>query len=311
VLLISDNRAELSKYYDFVLPNKPVVDFLMDKTAFYLWAQKHEFPVPESYVVQSESQLMHVLGDIEYPIVIKPIFRTRDWQMKSPVHKIYKLHCEREIALIDFNLFEAAPRFLIQRWIPGGDANVHFCLIYLDRDGKELGYYTGRKLLQWPMLTGSTAMCVGTNNNDLHILTKDVLGKAELRGLGSLEVKQNEKDGKYYITEPTVGRNNLQSFVAVAGGVNLTKIALYDAINKKIVDQGTHRRKAIWIEEYFVLQCIYNNFWQMELAPKKIITELNWRIAFSHLSLRDPVPFIVLCKEMLHRMTRKVFAHFG
>ena len=52
VLLLSNNREELEKYYDFVLPERETVDLLMDKTAFHRWAEARQFPVPELHVVE-------------------------------------------------------------------------------------------------------------------------------------------------------------------------------------------------------------------------------------------------------------------
>ena len=175
VNLVSDNRAELQTYFDFVLPEETTIRLLTDKTAFHQWASTYGFPVPESYVVESQSQLNYVLNKIEYPIVIKPVFHTEEWEKKSPKNKILKLHYQAEIKNIGFQLFEAGGKFLIQKWIPSGDANVHFCLMYIDKDGREVAHYTGRKLIQWPRLTGSTCIAVGTSNDEIYKITKAVL----------------------------------------------------------------------------------------------------------------------------------------
>jgi predicted ATP-grasp superfamily ATP-dependent carboligase len=305
VLLLSDHRDALEKYYAFLLPEKPAVDLLMDKTAFHQWAQERGFHVPESYIVESQADLNHVLDQIAYPIVLKPLFRTPDWQIHSPLHKVIKLEARSDAGRIPFDLFACAPRFLVQRWIEGGDASVHYCLVYVDRNGHELGYYTGRKLLQWPRLTGSTAIGVGTDNPDVHELAQAVLRAAGLRGLGSLEVKESSEDGQYYITEPTVGRNNLQSFIATTGGVNLTQMAFWDAIEEDPMFVDGRRGRAVWIEEYSALQAVIDSVHHRELNWKDLAGQLKGRVSFASFSLRDPMPFLLLCKEMLERQMRK------
>ena len=78
---------------------------------------------------------------------------------------------------------------------------------------------------------------------------------ANFIGLGSLEVKKSETDDRYYITEPTVGRNNMQSYIAVAGGVNLT-LAAFDDASASHHHRDPKRRRAVWIEEDSLLQAL-------------------------------------------------------
>ena len=46
VKIVSDNRELLSEYYDFLFPEKTIVDLFLDKTKFQLWAEKLKFNVP-------------------------------------------------------------------------------------------------------------------------------------------------------------------------------------------------------------------------------------------------------------------------
>ena len=176
--------------------------------------------------------------------------------------------------------------------------------MYVDRTGRELDYYTGRKLLQWPRLTGSTAIGVGTDDGELHELTKKVMAAANFIGLGSLEVKKSESDNRYYITEPTVGRNNMQSYIAVTGGVNLTLAAFADA-------SATHhhrdpkRRRAVWIEEYSLLQAVLRGLKQREFGLMAILRQIHGKISFASFSLRDPMPLLLLGRDIVRSRLRR------
>ena len=77
-----------------------------------------------------------------------------------------------------FELFDASDRYVVQEWIEGGDADVHFCLVYRDRAGREVAYQTGRKLVQWPVGTGDTALGTTTEDPTLHRLTEQVFDRA-------------------------------------------------------------------------------------------------------------------------------------
>jgi D-aspartate ligase len=294
VKLVSDRREELQKYFTFVFAKKSVIDLLLDKTTFYEWALKQGFPVPESYIAGSRDELHAILDKIPYPALVKPIFHTERWR-RNP-EKIYRLYRKKDIEKIPSDLFEASPKLIIQQWIHGRDSNVHFCLFYIDRNGVELGHYTGQKLLQWPVGIGSTAICVGTPNDEVYRLSREVLKVAEFKGLGSLELKQSEDDMKYYIIEPTVGRNDMQSYVAVSGGVNLTLMAFYDAIGED-VKVYKKERKATWIDESGTYHALKYLIKQRNLSLRAILKGMGGKISFASFSIYDPMPFISYFKK--------------
>ncbi|GAA4873889.1 hypothetical protein ACFQ34_12075 [Pseudonocardia benzenivorans] len=248
VELVADHATELEPLVEFVLPPKDVVTTLLDKTAFHAWAVEHGFPVPHTEIVEDEAQLAAALARIPYPAVIKPFERTPQWQVVSPRHKAYRLGSAADVARIGFRLFDAAPRFVLQQWIPGTDSDVWFCLVYRDRGGREVASQVGRKLVQWPVGTGCTALATTAEDEELRALTHRLLDAAGHIGVGSLEVKRSTADGKLYITEPTVGRPNLQSNVATAAGVNLTLLQYRDALGLDL-PQLPDPRPAVWIHE--------------------------------------------------------------
>lgn len=303
VMFASRNRDTLRRHFSFVLPSDSTIQLLMDKTAFHRWAVDKGFPVPESHVATDDAELASVLADIQYPVVLKPLYRTVEWARVSPCHKVYKLQCKEDLRRIGFEPFRAAPSYLVQRWITGSDANVHFCLTYFDRGGSPVGHYTGRKLLQWPRETGSTALCSGTGEDSVWQLTEEVLRAAEFKGIGSVEMKYCETDKRYYITEPTVGRPNLQSYVAVAGGINLTAQAVMDALGHELPTQQAVPRRAVWLDEYSMLQVVRTAIRHGDVPLWKIATAAGlWRAgAAAYLQLKDPAPFLRMCRDVFWR----------
>ncbi len=292
VQIVSRHRDELSKYYDFVYPDPETVSLLMDKTKFHAWAMSQHFPVPNSYIAASHEDIEKILSDINYPVVVKPMVRTPEWMKYCSGQKIFILRAKTELSKIDFDLVKAASRLIIQEWIPGGDGGVHFCLMYIDRNGRERGHYTGRKLLQWPRLTGNTAVGKGLFDKELYQLARDVLSSAGLRGLGSLEVKKSSVDNRYLITEPTVGRNNFQSYLAVAGGVNLTKMAYYDAIDHGNRIPAGGQKTAVWIEEFTTRRALkFASAHKLieKTNDKSLFREIMCRrVVFANFNLKDP-----------------------
>ena len=99
---------------------------------------------------------------------------------------------------------------------------------YISAAGKLLASFTGRKIRQWRPLSGGTASAEPAYNEFLTELTYNFFTKAGFWGIGSMEYKQHERTGKFYMIEPTVCRTDFQEGVAIANGVNIPLIAYQD-----------------------------------------------------------------------------------
>jgi D-aspartate ligase len=272
VWTISRHRDDLAGTYHFVLPDDEIIQIFLDKTRFYNWAQQLGFPLPYSRVVRNETELFSAMKEVPYPLIIKPYWRrTPAWKRFSPAEKVMRLESASDIPEIPFDLFPTTSLILSQ-WIDGPDDSVHYCLAYCGAPGEITRHYTGRKLLQHPRQIGTTAICVGTENGELLELTREVFRQANFEGLGSLEIKY-DKSGSAFITEPTVGRPNLQSYSAVSAGCNLQALAMDFALGRGSVDRCGRVR---------------NCWWVVETAVFDLATALN----------RQPVPWGLLIKEL-------------
>lgn len=299
VKLVSDQRERLLPYYLFHLPDKNVVDAFLDKTSFHVWALEHGFNVPASHVCASHEELADCLDRIPFPVIIKPFEKTEKWEKLSPVHKILQLTKRSELEQIPFNLFEAAPRLLVQQWIPGGDSNVYFCLVYYDDHGKKVADFTGRKLFQWPPLCGSTAAAISEENEHVRQVTEQLFNQAGYQGLGSLEFKRSDADGQYYIIEPTVGRNDLQSNIALAGGVNLTAFALAGAVGSRFPE--ARKKKAAWINEEGLLDALRACRREQRVWKSDVLKVLKPSMQFANFAIGDPYPIYHLMRSKFRR----------
>lgn len=303
VKLVSDHRDRLRPYYLFQLPDPEIIDTFLDKTRFHAWALKHGYTVPASYVCDSEAELARCLDEIRFPITIKPFEKTEQWEKFSPVHKILHLNNRDEFTGLPFKLFDAAPRVLVQQWIPGGDRNVYFCLVYYDHQGRKIADFTGRKLFQWPPLCGSTAAAIGTDDTVVAHVTEQIFNQVGYQGLGSLEFKRSDADGQYYIIEPTVGRNDLQSNIALAGGVNLTAFAVAGAEGKPFPE--SKKRGAAWIHEEGLLDSLRALTTQHCRRRSDLLQLFKPHIAFAYMAIRDMAPARSLWGGKLARIKKR------
>ncbi|MDQ4031985.1 MAG: hypothetical protein M3332_06850, partial [Actinomycetota bacterium] len=196
VRVVAEHAGELATQFHFVLPDLPIVDRLLDKSVFHEWALANDFPVPHTAIVTNPGQLRAALREMVFPVVFKPVERTPQWQDFSKWGTAYRLHTADDFERLPFAPFDAGDRFVVQEWIPGRDSDVYFCLTYRNRNGEELAAQVGRKITQWHVDTGNTALAVTHQDAELHQLTRRLLDTAGHVGFGSLEVRRSTRDGR-------------------------------------------------------------------------------------------------------------------
>ena len=311
VKAVSDYRGLLENDYDFILPDKEVVDLLLDKALFQDWAESEQLPVPETKIVENEPELRKAIENIKYPLILKPNVKTDLWEKKFGLDKTFVLKGQMDIDKISCDLFKMCPQLIVQQYIPGDDSQVYFCLELFDCDSREIGYFTGKKILQWPPLKGSTAIAVAERNETIHNMTREIFETLRFKGLGSIEYKKNSLDGKYYIIEPTVGRNDLQSNLSLAAGINLSLMAVEFISRGKNhckgpVKNGIHK-KSMWLEENGALEAIRSN----EVNAVSVLKEMNYQksrnVKFAYFHPNDPLPFLCLMKNILLKKIQNSF----
>ncbi len=298
VKILSDHRYELPSSCILVLPESATVNLLLDKSQFYPWAEAHGFTVPRTVEVKSIPELDTVIQEIGHPMLLKPLYRDSTWDQKFPDNKVFILETAADSEQLPRDLFAVAPVMLAQQWIPGTDAEVYFCLVCYDQQGRLINHFCGRKLMQWPPLGGSTAVAISDEKEKTLEPTQAVFDAIGYRGLGSVEYKKNLRDGKLYIMEPTVGRNDFQSYLAVTGNVNLTRLAYYNALGATQQPEGV-RRPSAWICEPSLYYGLKYYLRRKEGYFFRHIRSLVRRTGFAYLDLQDRAPFIAFIKGRL------------
>jgi predicted ATP-grasp superfamily ATP-dependent carboligase len=294
VRIVAQHAGELATQFDFVLPDFPAVDRLLDKSVFHEWALANDFPVPHTAIVTNPGQLRAALHEMTFPVVFKPVERTPQWQDFSRYGTAYRFNSITDFERLPFDPFDAGDRFVVQEWIPGRDSDVYFCLTYRNRNGEELAAQGGRKITQWRVDTGSTALAVTHHDAELHELTRRLLDTAGHVGFGSLEVRRSSRDGRMLITEPTVGRPDLQTALAAAAGVNLVEIAYHDALRLPVPPRRPSR-EAIWIHETAFPRSVLVAARRRRLDTRTLLAALRTRRAptGAFYSDRDPLPLLL------------------
>jgi D-aspartate ligase len=226
VKVVAKFGARLRDHYLFDFPEPATVDLLMSKESFAELAAKRGWPMPPTISAHTRSALVDGLRTLRYPLVLKPRLKT----LASRQHvgkKAYRCATEADVLAAYDELSPWEPEVVVQEWIPGTDADVYYAFFYFASDMREVCSFEGRKIRQWIPETGSTASSQAVHPPIVTPLSREILTSTGAAGFCSVEYKRDPRTGVCYITEPTVGRVNLQLGTAIANGVDIVARAYF------------------------------------------------------------------------------------
>jgi D-aspartate ligase len=250
VLWAVRNREGLAPHYRLLLPTREVCETLMFKDRFSELAARERLPMPRSAFLPTQGLAAHIaVSGLRYPVILKPASKVGPWEQQG-LEKAYIVRGPEEAAAVAAQAGRVVPAVLAQEYLEGEDGQVYFCL-YLSAPGLEPLLFVGRKLLQWPPLRGSTAVCEPAEAPGLEVFTRRLFQGLGVEGFASLEVKY-DNTGAFKIIEPTIGRVDLQSQVATLNGMNMPLagyLAALGRVEEALAFGRQIRSDVVWVYE--------------------------------------------------------------
>jgi predicted ATP-grasp superfamily ATP-dependent carboligase len=293
VLLISQNREQLEDYFHVMLPSNDVIEMMMNKLRFYTYAQEANFPIPRTFFLNNSYDLEATLRELNFPSILKPpISANPKWENQSKL-KAYKVSTPEQLQSIYNQSKGLAETLIVQEWINGPETNLYSCNCYLDRESNPLVTFVARKLRQWPPVTGESSLGEECRDDTVLRETIRLFQSVDYRGLGYVEMKQDEISGDYFIMEPNVGRPTGRSPIAEAGGVELIYTQYCDALGWALPENRTQKYgNAKWIYLRRDFQSALYHRSQGNLTFKSWLQSIKGKKRYALFSWTDPGPFI-------------------
>jgi predicted ATP-grasp superfamily ATP-dependent carboligase len=298
VLTVSKYEDELRPFFRFVLPPYEVTNSQISKREFHKFAVSNSFLVPNTFFTNGAEEIEKVAHKISFPCVIKPEFRDRTWEEKVPVKVLYAESKQDFLNLIrEYQIHQTS--LVVQEWIDGDDAEVYFCLLYINRNHKPLAVCVARKLRQYPHLTGSTSVAETVLLPEIAVESLRLLNTAGCVGFCSVEFKQSRRDGRFYVTEPTIGRPDTQEGICIGAGIDIPWIAYLDAIGQDLVPSGEFQKGIKWINEPLEFYTFQNYFRKGFRLRDFMSIYKGSRRSYALWAHDDPVPALTFLKEKI------------
>ena len=294
VLTVSKYEDALRPFFRFVLPPYEVTNAQISKREFQKFAMRNSFLVPKTFFTSRVEEIEEAAEKICFPCVIKPEFRDRAWDEKVRVKVLYAESKQNFLNLIREHQIHQTS-LVIQEWIDGDDSEVYFCLSYINRNHKPLAVCVARKLRQYPHLTGSTGVAETVWVPEIAAESLRLLNAAGCVGFCSVEFKRSKRDGRFYVTEPTIGRPDTQEGICIGAGLDIPWIAYLDAIGQDSVPLGEFRKGIKWINEpleFFSFQRWHRNGGKI----KNFISIYEGKRHYALWAVDDPMPALTFLK---------------
>lgn len=293
VLLLSRHRDRLAPWFQLVLPGPETVEMMLDKVAFYRFAQENDLPIPNTAFLYDRQDAERAAMDLFFPCVLKPpLSADPRWEQASKL-KAHVVSTPAELLATYDRHASLANVLIAQEWIAGPSSNLYSCNCYFGRDGRPVATFVARKLRQWPPATGESSLGEESRNDEVLEESIRLFKSVEFRGLGYLEMKRDAHTGRHFIMEPNVGRPTGRSAIAEAGGVELLYAMYCDALGWQLpsnVDQRYGNAK--WMDIRRDLQSAVYEWRHGSLTVRQWWRSIQGPKTYGLFSWTDPGPFL-------------------
>lgn len=292
VVELSDKQKKLAAFYSFLLPEAPLVELLMEKGQFSEFAANNQLAIPQTQFVKTAQDLRKAGDRMDFPLIIKP----------------YLLHAEKannpeELAAIADQLKDIHYRScIVQEYIEGEDDNLYFCFLLFNQDSGLVSSMVAQKLRQWPIAHGTTSLARTVENEDIRKEVAAFYSSVQLKGFVSIEYKYDQKNQRYLIMEPTVGRFNQQVALTKACGINFPERLVRLLYGESFEEEKKQTNDVYWIYESNDWFSFHNS------RPRKYPYLRNF---FRHhenvlFDPADPLPLFHELRELAGKRIRKI-----
>ena len=226
VRFVARHRARLSEFCRFLVAEDDLLDRLLNKDGFVRLAGDLGLPVPRGIVADPAALAGPDALAIRPPLLVKPTSREARWFEFAGWQKAIGAADEPAWSRLRRELAAAGLEVIVQELVPGGEDRIESYHVYVDRQGRTAGEFTGRKIRTRPAAFGVSTALVTTDSPDTLATGREVIAALGLRGAAKADFKR-APDGRLHLLEVNP-RLSLWANVGAAAGVNLAALAHAD-----------------------------------------------------------------------------------
>jgi D-aspartate ligase len=222
---IARHSDVLGDRYRFPFPDWDVLERIQSKRHQLETADSIGFPIPRTLYPSSSEEARAAGEDVGFPLIVKPSANVGFRRS----HKRQLFRCETPAELERAYELAAPHEPMVQELIPSGPEEMYTLGSYLDREGRALGLFSGRKLSQTRGYMGSARAGEALWVDEVVEQGLALLRALGFHGISQVEVMRDPRDGRYKLLEVNPRLWQWHS-LAAACGVDLPWIAYRDLV---------------------------------------------------------------------------------
>ena len=296
IRFLDQNRSALEPYYEIPQPSGDRLDVIMNKHRLAEEARAASVPTPLTMRLRTRDEVREAASRFAYPVVAKAVY-AQDWRKPGIAdavnrRKAVKIGSALELTQFFERVEPHHPDLLVQEWIEGADDQCMVLGAYRGRGGRLLGWFTARKMLQYPPEFGLGCIVRLEPHPEVERLGKRLLEALAFEGTAEVEFKRHAPSGEYRLIEVNP-RHWDQHALGMSCGVNLAWIAyrdraLGDAVEPVAPDEG----RGAWVSGSGLLGSLKSDLLGARVKPWKGSDLLRPGTRYAVWDPADPGPFL-------------------
>jgi D-aspartate ligase len=307
ISIIVDNHAALSQKFLLEEGDPLVRRDLLNKFTICRRAEEADIPTVGYWLIRSNEELERSMEQLRFPLIMKALYGPH-----AEVLGFKAILVPDRPSLTE--RFSAAARLgvevLLMEYIPGGDDRLCSYYTYLDESGSPLVHLTKRLKRRYPRGSGEGTYHVTTWIPEAAELGARFFRHVKLRGLGNIEFKRDERDGRLKIIEVNA-RFTASDCLIAKSGVNLALITYNRLTGRPQPPVLDYQKSLVLCRPVKDARAAWELRKTGELGFSEWIADL-WRVnQFPLFEWRDPMPTVAVWGSCAKKIGAKVLGSLG
>ena len=307
VLFLSRYRNDLATSFRFALPSEEVLEAIVNKRRQYELAGQVGTPYATTFYPETMEDVRRIGDQVDYPAFIKPYYGHLWRERFGGTHKGFKVHTPEELIARFEEILPTGLQVMVQSIILGPNTNQFKVSAYIGQSGEPLTVFTLRKIRQYPTEFGVGTVVESLRYPELVELGLKFFLGIGYRGIGSIEFKKDERDGRLKMIElnPRLWQQNIH---ATDCGMNFPLIQYLDLTGPNPAPQTEFKEGVRWLDAMADFQAFWTYFRRGELSPWAWVRSWIGAQSFATFAWDDLGPFFKANEYGLKYLRAPVYA---
>lgn len=209
------HRDKLAEKYTLDISNPAVQERLLNKWSTYCTAADAGIPTPLFWLPDTLGQLHVHKEEFVYPLIVKPLYSHR---LAAVLDRKFLVAEDFDQLVTSYETISGLGiEVLLLEKIPGPDDRLCSYFTYMDESGEPLFHFTKRVIRRYPENEGLGCYHITDWNPEVRDLGLQLFTYAGLQGLGNVEFKRDERDGKLKVIECNARFTAANGLLAASG----------------------------------------------------------------------------------------------